>query len=78
MMLITSWSRGSFTLVIISMNYCMNSSLNNGLYCTKQAYPCLLFGQLLCGLKSSIMACVPIFLQLSVLKCSHNSSHPIN
>ena len=48
----------------------MNYTLNNGLYCTKGAYSHLLFGQLLLGLKSSIMGCAPIFRH-----CSRNSSH---
>ena len=39
----------------------VNYSLRNGLYCTKQAHSHLLFGQLLHGLKSSIMGYVPIF-----------------
>ena len=39
----------------------MNYSLNNGLYFTKWTHSHLPFGQLLHGLKSSIMGCVPIF-----------------
>ena len=35
-------------------------------------------GQILCGVKSSIMGCVPIFLQLYGLKSLRNNSHPIN
>ena len=45
----------------LGLNYCVNYLLNNGLYCSKWAHSHLLFGQLLCGLKSSIMGCVPIF-----------------
>ena len=34
---------------------------NNGLYCTKGVHSHLQFGQLLHGLKSSVMGYVPIF-----------------
>ena len=40
---------------LLGVNYCLDYSLNNGLYCTKQAHSHLLFAQLLCGLKSWIM-----------------------
>ena len=46
------------TCNLLSLNY----SLKNGLYCTKRAHSHLLFCQLLQGLKSSIIGCVPIFL----------------
>ena len=39
----------------------MNYLLNNGLYCTKRVHSHLPFGQLLHGLKSLTMGCVPIF-----------------
>ena len=50
-----------YTCDSLGMNYCMNYSLNNGLYCSKWAYLHFIFGQLLQELKSSMMDCVPIF-----------------
>ena len=55
----------------------MNYLLNNGLCCTKLVHSHLLFGQLLCGLKSSIMCCVPL-LWLRGRNSSCNSSRLIN
>ena len=52
----------SIQVDLLSVNYCANYSLNNGLYCTKWAHSYLLFAKLLCGIKSSIMGCVPIFI----------------
>ena len=46
------------TCDLLGVNYCMNYLQNNGLYCTKWAHSHLLFGQLLHGMKSSIMGCV--------------------
>ena len=55
-------SLGSFhTCNLLGIYYCMNYLVNNGLYCMKCVHSCLLFDQLLCGLKSSIMGSVPIF-----------------
>ena len=44
-----------YTSDLLGVNY----SLHNGLHCTKE-YSHLLFGLLLCGLKCSMMGCVPI------------------
>ena len=49
------------TCDLLGVVYCINYSLNNGLYCTKRAHSHLLFGQLLHGLKSSTMGCELIF-----------------
>ena len=46
---------------LLSMNYCVKYSPNNGLYFTKWTHSHLQFGQLLHGLKSSIIGCVPFF-----------------
>ena len=46
---------------LLGVNYCVNYSLNDGLYCTKWTHSHLLFGQLWHGLKSSMMGCAPIF-----------------
>ena len=48
-------------LHFLGVDYCLNYSLNNGLYCTTWANSHLLFSQLLHGLKSLIMGCVPSF-----------------
>ena len=53
--------RSIHTCYLLGVNYGVNHLLNNGLYCTKWVHSNLLFGQLLHGLKSSIMGCVPIF-----------------
>ena len=42
----------------------VNYLLHNRLYCTKWALSHLLFGQLLHGVKSSIMGYVPIFFEI--------------
>ena len=48
------------TCDLLGVNSCVNYSLNNGIYCTKQVYSHLQFGKLFHGLESSIMGCVPI------------------
>ena len=66
-------------LRFLGVNYCMNFSLNTGLYCTKRVPSHLIIkGQLLCGLKKSIICFVPIFLRLCELKASCHSSRLIN
>ena len=58
-----SWPLGCIhTWDLLGVNYCVNYLLNNGFYYTKWAHSHFLFGQLLRGLKSSIIGCVPIFL----------------
>ena len=48
------------TCDLFGVNYCANCSLNSVLYCTEWAHSHL-FGQYLCGMKSSLMGYVPIF-----------------
>ena len=50
-----------YTCYLLGVNYWLNYLLNNGLYCTKRVHSYLLFGQLLHGLKGTLMGCVAIF-----------------
>ena len=45
---------GPFTFDLLDVNYCVNLSLSNGLYCTFTL-------DILLGLRSSIIGCVHIF-----------------
>ena len=56
----------------------VNYSLHNGLYCTKWVHSYLLFGQLLHGLKSSIIYYVPISSHCLDWKNSCNISRLVN
>ena len=47
--------------LLLGVNYYVNFSINNRLYCTKWAHSHVLFDQLLRGLRCSIMGYIPIF-----------------
>ena len=63
---------------LLCVKYRVNSSLSNGLYCTKWVHSHLLFGKFLCRLESSIMGCETYISWLLGLKSSCDSSRLIN
>ena len=52
--------KGPFTPEFLRLELLRQLFLNNGLDCSKWVHSHMLFGRLLCRLKSSIMGCVPI------------------
>ena len=61
-------------MIFSTIVWTLTFRLRNGWHCTIWVHSHLRFGQLLHGLKSSIMGYVPIFYRLRGLKSSRNSS----